>query len=131
YSWHVLLNPKYKGSSTKRPQLYLALMVNKLNDDLMSDSDHIESSMTSSTDNQFTRPLKRIPKAPFDDALPRTSLSSTHYEFDTNLKVKYQNKFFYIWDTNVCVQNDCHQMLFIHVNIQRPRNLLSLFGEKP
>src|SRR5699024_342722 len=93
-------------------------------------SDHLESSMTSSTDHQFSRPLKKVPKEPFDDALPKTSHTS-RYEFDTNLKVKFQDKFFYVWDTNVCVQNDCHKILFIHVNVERPRNLLSLFGQKP
>ncbi len=154
YRWHVLLNPKYKGSSTKRPQLYLAFMVNKLNeaasDDLMS------SSMTSQTslggggncgglslseshheylESAFIRPLLRKEPAPAMSSsvhcfpTSSSSYSATH-EFDSNLKVKLKSRTFYVWDENRCREADCTQMYLIQIQIDRPRNLANLLGEK-
>ncbi|KAH9388498.1 hypothetical protein TYRP_023407 [Tyrophagus putrescentiae] len=141
------------GTSTKRPQLYLAFMVNKLNeaasDDLMS------SSMTSQTslgggncgglslseshheylESAFIRPLLRKEPAPAMSSsvhcFPTNSFSnSATHEFDSNLKVKLKSRTFYVWDENRCREADCTQMYLIQIQIDRPRNLANLLGEK-
>lgn len=124
YKWNVLLNPKYKGSATKRPQLYLALMVNKFTD-TDNDSDNLDNS-NQMTESHFTRPLKKDPKSMTSSYIDSMTNSM---DFDSNIKVKFQDRFFYVWDENSSAQSDCTQTFVINVIIDQPNNLHNLLGE--
>lgn len=126
YKWNVLLNPKYKGSATKRPQLYLALMVNKFTDGDVSIEGESLDNTNQTTENHFTRPIKKDVKLlAFSDDKCMTNSS----DFDSNMKIKYEDKTFFVWDENFCVQSDCKRLFVINVLIDKPNNLLNLFGE--
>lgn len=130
YKWLVLLNPKYKGTSSKRPQLYLAFMTNKLAENIEDDS---EESKNQISEVQFTRSIKKDHRDNLDLSLELQESSSRLSElsdFDTNLKVKYKNKYFHIWDENKCQEKDCLQLFLVHIQIDKPKHLLNLFNDK-
>lgn len=133
YKWHILLNPKYKGSSSKRPQLYLAFMVNKLNEEEMTGLQTGGLSLSEShheyLENHFIRPMKK-PQPIMSSSVHFPLTSSTAHEFDSNLKVKLKSRTFYVWDENKCSEGDCTQMYLIQIQIDKPRNLSNLLGEK-
>ncbi|KAH7644344.1 hypothetical protein DERF_014457 [Dermatophagoides farinae] len=129
YKWVVLLNAKYKGSSNKRPQLYLALMVNKNeNDTTIGDGggNHLETStssiMESSSINQFSRSIKKEGKSYFIDSI----MSIYSSDFNSNLAIEITNKCVYIWNKNICDKDDCLQIFTIHIHMNRPKNLVNL-----
>lgn len=119
YKWIVLLNPKYKGSSNKRPQLYLALMVNKFNDNPIGicDAESLEASMT---ENQFTRSIK---KDKFNE-------STVSFDFCTNMLVEITDPYIFIWNKNNCDKEDCFQEFTIHIQMNKPKNLINLFNDQ-
>ncbi|OTF74985.1 DUF3668 domain-containing protein [Euroglyphus maynei] len=130
YKWIVLLNPKYKGSSNKRPQLYLSLMVNKneneTNTDLSNSTSMELSMMESSQINQFSRSIKKEGKSYFLD-----SVMMSYNDFDTNLAIEITNNCVYIWNKNICDKDDCQQIFTIHIHMNRPKNLFNLLSNDP
>ncbi|KPM02793.1 DUF3668 domain-containing protein [Sarcoptes scabiei] len=123
YKWHILLNQKYKGSSNKRPQLYLALMVNKLNDQQNPLTNETDSLETSTSENIFTRSIKKEEKNLLNESI--MSLSSY-----SNLQIEITNKHIYIWDKNFCDKNDCIQEFVINIQIDQPKYLINLLNEE-
>lgn len=121
YKWFILLNPKYKGSSTKRPQLYMAFMVNKLNEE--GDED---SSKTTNQLEQLEAQFSRRSTKPS----PMMTSSYVFNDFDTSLKVLYQDRHFFVWDENRINQSDCRQSFVISVTIERPAHLVHLFRDE-
>lgn len=129
YKWVVLLNPKYKGSSSKRPQLYLALMVNKnenneITTPIAANIDNMETSLEISSSlqcNQFSRSIKKEGKSYFLD-----SIMMSYNDFNTNLAIEITNKCVYIWNKNICDKHDCQQIFTIHIHVNRPKNLNNL-----
>lgn len=119
YKWFVLLNPKYKGASTKRPQLYMAFMVNKL---LEESEEEDKSSHLEPLESQFSRRSTK--------PSPMMTSSYVFNDFDTSLKVLYQDRHFFVWDENRINQSDCRQSFLINVSIERPMHLMHLFRDE-
>lgn len=132
YEWMTLLNPKYKGLSSKRPQISIALMIHKLEDNQTDDNS------TEPTDKSLTNDLEsresissQMSDSSIVERIEEDVLASNRFARETNvdndIKVRFKNGFHYIWDSKRHSESDCKLKYVISVTIAFADHLKKLF----
>ena len=107
YEWKTMLNPKFKGNSKFRPELFCSLQLVRGEDHVTEDVPESRQSFASIESNGTLRSLD--------------SLREDQVEMD--IQVKETNGWIRIWDSKKCSENDCHQKYQLSVVIASASNL--------
>jgi hypothetical protein len=132
YEWKTLLNPKYKGTSHRRPQISIALLINKLteNDLIDNNIDNEDKQLTHSNDNEEQQ-KRNI--SPFDGNLGTNTkgldrncvTDDSHVENDINVRLK--NSYYHIWDAKHSSESDCSLKYMVSITVAFAENMRKLF----
>ena len=108
YQWKPLLNSKYKGLSTERPEVLCAVRLIRSEDDsVLSEVNGQEKSLIYAESNG-------------------ESINGHEEHLDNDLQVKETGGMFKIWDSRSCQESDCHKKYMFSVVIATANDLLFL-----
>ena len=137
YEWKTLLNPKYKGSSSRRPQMSIALMINKLDDNqndenigergdrpMISDNESHDSISSQRSDSSVSG-LANAAEVETDTNDRNPIRDESDIENDIN--VRFKDGFHQIWDAKRFSESDCKLKFVFSVTVAFADNLNKLF----
>lgn len=116
HQWKPLLNPKFRGVSTQRPEILCTLKI------LKSDEDPIENHMFSESS---------VVKETYNPENGNNCRSNGKHSngLDDDLQVKETNGMFKVWDSRSHQESDCNQQYAFSVIIAAAKDILYLIPE--
>ena len=113
HQWKPLLNPKFRGVSTQRPEIYCTLKILKSEED--PTENHVSSDESSLRQGSYS-----------ENGDSRNGHSK---DLDDDLQVKETKGMFKLWDSRSHEESDCNQQFMFSVIIAAAKDILHLIPE--
>ncbi|CAG2109420.1 unnamed protein product, partial [Medioppia subpectinata] len=130
YEWKTLLNPKYKGSSSRRPQISIALLINRLDDNQLEDNINQEIDRQLIGDNESIESISSKKSSSsasgFEHNLGFDSEFNNESDVENDIKIRFKDGFHHIWDEKHFSESDCNLNYNFSVTIAFGENLSKL-----